>query len=79
MKRPEGARLPEGHPRRYDWTKAVRGRFSSKAARASALLRILDPDLAARFPDSGAVNAALRALVALDQALRRRTRKKQAA
>jgi hypothetical protein len=80
MKRTDLAKLPEGHPRRYDWTKATRGKFASKATRASALLRILDPALAARFPDSRSVNDALRALVALDQALPgRRTRKRQAA
>ncbi len=80
MKRADPAKLPEGHLRRYDWSKATRGRLAAKAAKASALLRILDPELAARFPDSGSVNDALRALVALDQALpRRRARKRQAA
>lgn len=80
MKRPDLAKLPDGDLRRYDWTKATRGRFAAKAAKASALLRILDPELAARFSDSRSVNEALRALVALDQALpRRRARKRQAA
>jgi hypothetical protein len=80
MKRPNRAKLPEGHLRRYDWTRAVRGRFASKATKASTLLRILDPQLAARFPDSQSVNEALRALLALDQALARRpARKRQAA
>ena len=80
MKRPDPANLPEGHLRRYDWAKATRGRFAAKAAKASGLLRILDPELAARFPDSRSVNEALRALVALDQALpRRHARKRQAA
>lgn len=80
MKKPDLAKLPEGHVRRYDWTKATRGKFATKAARASALLRVLDPELASRFPDSRSVNEALRALVALDEALpRRRPRKRQAA
>jgi hypothetical protein len=51
-----------------------------KAAKATALLRILDPPLARRFPDSQSVNEALRALIALDEALpRRRSRKRHAA
>jgi len=80
MKKAEPAELPEGDLRRYDWTKATRGKFATKAAKASALLRVLDPALAVRFPDSRSVNDALRALVALDQALPgRRARKRQAA
>jgi hypothetical protein len=80
MKKPESAKFPEGHLRRYDWAKATRGRLAAKATKASALLRILDPALAERFPDSRSVNEALRALVALDQTLPwRRPRKRQAA
>jgi len=79
-RRTKPSQLPEGHLQRYDWSKATRGRLAAKAARASALLRILDPELAAHFPDSRSVNEALRALLALDEALpRRRTRKRQAA
>ncbi len=70
---------PEGDLQRYDWSKATRGRLVSKAAKVSALLRILDPELVPHFPDSRSVNEALRALLALDEALpRRRTRKRQA-
>jgi len=72
MKKIDPAKLPEGHLARYDWAKARRGRLAEKAAKASELLRILEPDLAARFPDSRAVNEALRALLALDAALPRR-------
>ncbi|MBI4514752.1 MAG: hypothetical protein HY699_02925 [Deltaproteobacteria bacterium] len=80
MSRIDPSKLPEGHPGRYDWSKATRGRLAGKAGRASALLRVLDPDLAARFPDSQCVNEALRALVALDEALpRRRSRRRRAA
>lgn len=60
MKKLNPAALPEGHLARYDWTKARRGRLVEKAAKVSELLRILEPDLAARFPDSRAVNDALR-------------------
>lgn len=79
-KRPDPTKLPEGHLQRYDWSKATRGRLATKAAKASALLRLLDADLAAHFPDSRSVNEASRALLALDEALpRRRLRKRQAA
>jgi len=73
-------KLPEGHVDRYDWSRARRGRLASKAARACALLRILEPDIAARFPDSRSTNEALRALLTLDEALpRRRTVRHRAA
>lgn len=75
-----GAKLREGDLQRYDWSKATRGRLAAKATKASALLRILDPELAAHFPDSRSVNDALRALLALDEALpRRRLRRRHAA
>ena len=41
-KRTKRAPLPEGHLLRYDWSKATRGRLASKAAKVSALLRVLD-------------------------------------
>ena len=79
-KRTDPAKLPEGDLQRYDWSKATRGRLATKATKASVLLRILDPELAVRFPDSRSVNEALHALMALDEALpRRRPRKRQAA
>jgi len=79
-KRTDPSKLPEGHLQRYDWSKATRGRLVIKAAKASVLLRILDPELAVRFPDSRSVNEAVRALPALDEALPwRRPRKRQAA
>jgi hypothetical protein len=72
MRKVDAAKLPEGHLDRYDWSRARRGRLATKAARASALLRIVEPDLAAQFPDSRSVNEALRALLAIDRALPRR-------
>lgn len=75
MKKGELRRLPEGHPDRYDWSKATRGKYVTKAAKASALLRILDPALARRFPDSRSVNVALRGLLTLEDALQRRRRR----
>jgi hypothetical protein len=79
-KQVDPTKLPEGDVDRYDWSRARRGRLARKAARASALLRILEPDLAARFPDSRSTNEALRALLTLDEALpRRRTVRHRAA
>ena len=72
MKKGNSRRLPEGHPDRYDWSKATRGKYVTKAAKASALLRMLDPALARRFPDSRSVNVALRGLLTLEDALQRR-------
>jgi hypothetical protein len=65
---------------RYDWDRATRGRLARQAGKASALLRMIEPDLARLFPDSRSVNEALRALVTLGSALpKRRTRGRQAA
>ena len=79
MKKTDPARPREGHVDRYDWSKAVRGKGAAKAAKASALVRILDPRLARRFPDSRSVNQALRVLLALDDALPRRRGRGRAA
>ena len=79
MRKRSLAALPEGHLGRYDWAHAVRGRHAAKAAKATALLRILDPELAERFPDSRSVNAALRALLTLQAALPKGRGRKRAA
>ena len=79
MKKTERRKLPEGHVDRYDWAKGRRGALAKKAAKASELLRILEPELAEHFPDSKSVNEALHALLALDQALHGRKGKRHAA
>jgi len=79
MKKSDRRNLPEGHADRYDWAKGSRGALSQRAARASELLRLMEPDLAEYFPDSRSVNDALRALLALDQALPRRKGRRRAA
>jgi hypothetical protein len=71
--------LPEGHPHRYDWSRATRGKYAAKAAKASALLRVLEPELARRFPDSRAVNAALRRVLDAKHAPPRRRGRSHAA
>jgi hypothetical protein len=62
-------KLPEGHLDRYDWSRASRGRFAKQLAAERNNLRALDDDLAEAFPDSAAVNAALRALLAMREAM----------
>lgn len=46
----------------YDFSKGVRGKYVQRLAAGSNVV-VLAPDVAARFPDSDAVNEALRALV----------------
>ena len=79
MRKREGRNLPEGDVKRYDWSRAVRGRYAAKATKATVLLRMLSPDLALRFPDSGSVNAALRAMLALQAALPKPRARRRAA
>ena len=46
----------------YDFSNAVRGKYS-RACQQSTNVVILEPDVAARFKNSRAVNAALRAVL----------------
>lgn len=48
----------------YDFRGGVRGKYAARFARGTNIV-ILEPDVAARFPDSKAVNDALRALAAV--------------
>lgn len=61
--------LPE-----YDFTGAVRGKYYERYRQGTNVV-LLDPDVAAAFRDSAAVNDALRLLVSLAEAkvARRRT------
>ena len=54
--------LPE-----YDFTCAVRGKYYERYRQGTNVV-LLDPDVAAAFKDSGAVNDALRLLVSLAKA-----------
>lgn len=57
----------------YDFRGGVRGKYAARFAEGSTAV-LLEPDVATFFPDSAAVNEALRALVAI-ATRRRRTRK----
>jgi hypothetical protein len=48
----------------YDFRGGVRGKYAARYAEGTNVV-ILEPDVAACFPDSKAVNDALRALVAI--------------
>jgi hypothetical protein len=71
-------RARSGPPMRpeYDFTGAVRGKYAARFAAGTNLV-VLDPDVAAAFQDSAAVNHALRSLLELvpapKPARRRRT------
>jgi hypothetical protein len=55
-KTPDKDLLPE-----YDFSKGVRGKYAARVAKGSNVV-VLDKDVKSLFPDSAAVNAALRAL-----------------
>ena len=54
----------------YDFSKGVRGKYARRYAEGCNVV-LLDPDLLKAFPDSAAVNRALRSLVA-SRPIRRR-------
>ncbi len=48
----------------YDWTNAVRNPYASRYAAGSNIV-VLEPDVAAIFPNSASVNEALRSLASV--------------
>jgi len=50
----------------YDFSSGVRGKHAARYATETNIV-VLDPDVAAVFPNSAAVNEALRALVKIAQ------------
>jgi len=57
----------------YDFSAGVRGKYASRYRKGHNLV-LLDPDVAAAFPDSTSVNEALRAL--LEITMRNKHRKR---
>ena len=47
----------------FDFSKAQRGRYAHRLRDEGSNLVLVDPELAKSFPDSAAVNAALRSVV----------------
>lgn len=50
----------------YDFRGGVRGKYARRFAQGTNVV-VLDPDVAAAFPDSAAVNRALRKVAGLPQ------------
>jgi hypothetical protein len=57
----------------FDYSTAVRGKYYRRLLREGANVVVLDPDVAAAFRDSEAVNEALRSLLRMSEATRRLT------
>ena len=56
----------------FDYSKAVRGKYYRRLLREGANVVVLEPDIAKAFLDSAAVNDALRSLLNVSEATRRR-------
>lgn len=59
--------------REYDFSGGVRGKYATRIRRGARVV-VLDPDVAAAFRISEAVNRALRAFIATSPARRRKSR-----
>jgi hypothetical protein len=75
MKRPQTEKVAESGPeeirKEYDFTKGVPNRYADRF-RDGAIAVVLDPDVAARFPNAEAVNGALRAVTPPSKSRRKR-------
>ena len=58
-----------------DYSKAVRGKYYDRIRKEGSNVVLLDPDVAAAFPSSKAVNDALRALLGIMKTTRRATQR----
>lgn len=57
----------------FDYSKGVRGKYYKRILKDGANVAVLEPDVAKAFPDSAAVNDALRVVLKAGQAARRLT------
>ena len=57
----------------FDYSKAVRGKYHKRILKEGANVVVLEPDIAKAFPDSAAVNDALRVVLKAGQAVQRLT------
>ena len=55
----------------FDYTKAVRGKYFKRILKEGTNVAVLDPDVAKAFPNSQAVNDALRVVLQAGLAARR--------
>jgi hypothetical protein len=65
--KPKAVQIPSDDDLRpeydFDFSKAERGRYAKRIKAEGSNLVLVEPDLAKSFPDSAAVNAALRSVV----------------
>lgn len=74
MKRKSGSQSNDLRPEYvFDYSKAVRGKYYRRLIREGANVAVLEPDVAAAFRDSAAVNDALRSLLQVSETTRRLT------
>ena len=74
MKRKSQAQRDEMRPEYdFDYSNAVRGKYFRRLLREGANVVVLEPDVAKAFRGSKAVNDALRSLIQVSGASRRRT------
>lgn len=57
----------------FDYSKAVRGKYYKRILKEGSNVAVLEPDVAKAFPNSAAVNDALRVVLQAGQAARRST------
>lgn len=57
----------------FDYSKAVRGKYYRQILKEGSNVVVLEPDIAKAFPNSAAVNDALRVVLQAGQAARRFT------
>ena len=55
----------------FDYSKAMRGKYSRRPSKEGANVVVLEPDIAKVFRDSAAVNDVLRSLLELTRSTRR--------
>ena len=58
--------MPKTEPKSVDFSKGVRGKYYDRVMAGSNIV-LVDPDLMESYPDSEAVNAALRSLKEIAQ------------
>ena len=63
----------------FDYSEGVRGKYYRRILKEGANVVVLEPDVAKAFPNSAAVNDALRVVLKAGQAARRLTRSSRTA
>ena len=63
-RRPRASADPDEIRPEYDWSKATRNPYAGRYAQGSNIV-VLEPDVAALFPNSASVNEALRSLASV--------------